>query len=124
MFNDMSPAQWMWYYYNSAEDENEKFELNRDLVEYHASFIEPEAVKKIREAREQKIELSNDQFNAGLERVFGRGINPSSQGSSDEVQTVDVASAISNYKNLVRSQKNAIDRKGLDYKHWLNSNLE
>jgi hypothetical protein len=79
MFEDISSKQWLWYFYNFLKDEDESFESNRDFVEYHASFIEPQAVKKIREARRGEdrdtIEVDDDTFKDTLKNVFGKGLD-------------------------------------------------
>lgn len=75
MFSEINNAQWLWYYYNMLEDRKESFEGRRDLVEYHASFIEPEAVQKIRKSRDEAVELTHDDFITSIESVSGRKIS-------------------------------------------------
>lgn len=50
IFTGISNSQWLWYFHNDSKDQEERFERNRNFVEYHASFIEPQAVKRIQEA--------------------------------------------------------------------------
>lgn len=75
MFSEISNAQWLWYFYNYVKDGEEKFEQNRDFIEYHASFIEPQAVKKIRESRANAVKVSNEDFIKGIKNIFGRDID-------------------------------------------------
>ena len=105
------------------EDRDEEFERRRDLVEYHASFIEPEAVKKIREARSKALEIPEDEFALGLERRFGHVFN-APRKPSGTIESVDPTEAISKYKSSKKFVEKEIDRKGLNYKHWLDSDLE
>jgi hypothetical protein len=67
----------LWYFYNYAQDDVEEFERSRDFVEYHASFIEPQAVKKIRETRDKSqaaATVSDDNFENSVKNIFGREV--------------------------------------------------
>jgi len=121
MFKEINSAQWLWYYNNVIEDRNEKFESNRDMVEYHASFIEPEAVRKIRDARDQTVTVPEEQFVSGIEQIFGRSLPVDiDRPKEKEIQRADVGKLLAEYKNT----KNSEMPKGLSYKDWLNVNLE
>jgi DNA-binding transcriptional regulator GbsR (MarR family) len=121
VFQDTTNAQWLWYYYNFIQDREEKFEFNRDMVEYHASFIEPEAVRKIRNAREQSIEVSEDQFMSGLEQIFGHRISDKAERPKNQkMHKADVKKMLSEYKS---AQKEVITN-GQNYKDWLDMKLE
>jgi len=74
VFQQINAAQWLWYYHNYTKDIEEEFERRRNLVEYHASFIEPDAVRKVREMREKAIEIDDDDFSTILKERFGRDI--------------------------------------------------
>lgn len=56
----MSSAQIIWYSINISKDEQEAFELSKGLSEYMMSFVNPEAVKKAKEAGEASKENSSD----------------------------------------------------------------
>ena len=76
-FNEVSNAQWMWYFYNYAKDQDDDFSNKRDLVEYLASFSEPQAVKKVRDLRagkEQSERHVDDNISGTLERMFGKAV--------------------------------------------------
>jgi len=121
MFKEINPAQWLWYYHNFVQDQNEKFELNRDMVEYNASFIEPEAVKKIRDARDKAIEIPDEQFASGIEQMFGRSLTGNAERPKEkEIQKADIGKILTEYKSF----KNIDIPKGLSYKDWLNIDLE
>lgn len=51
-FNDISPAQWMWYGLMYTDEQSRKYDERLNFVEYLASFINSDAVKKIRSQRE------------------------------------------------------------------------
>ncbi len=126
MFEELNTAQWLWYFHNFMKDREEEYIQRRDMVEYHASFIEPEAVRKIRETREKAVEVSDDQFAAGLEKFFGRSLT-TKRKKDGKLESVDPSTAITNYeaiKAFGSAQPGVIDVKGRDYKHWLNSDLE
>ena len=120
MFKEITNAQWLWYYHNFLQDRQEQFEHNRDMVEYHASFIEPESVRKIRTSREQAVEITEDQFMLGIEKIFGRKMNSGTERPKDQkLMKADVKKALSEYKN---AQK--VEEVSTSYKDWLNINLE
>ena len=119
MFKEITNAQWLWYYYNYAKDQEERFEINRDLVEYHASFIEPEAVRKIRNAREQSIEIADDQFMSGIETIFGRKMSKAEKPKDQKMHKADVQKILSEYNGARKESA-----KGQNYKDWMDMKLE
>ena len=119
VFDEMNTAQWLWYFYNQLQDQEEEFTKRRDLVEYHASFIEPEAVRKIRDAREKAIVLTNDEFNAGLSNMFGRPLT-AERKVGGKIESVNPKAAIENYKEEVAQET----IKGTNYQHWLKVKME
>lgn len=125
IFKDINTTQWMWYFYNYLEDKEESFVHNRDMVEYHASFIEPEAVRKIRESRDEAVEVPHDEFVAGIEHIFGRKIGISKdKRKSTESHSInpDAAAKMSDsYKKILENQKN--QPKLIDYRYWLDKDL-
>lgn len=126
IFMNVNTAQWMWYFYNFMEDHKESFETKRDLVEYHASFIEPEAVRKIRESREESVEVSHDDFTAGIEYFFGRKIPISKdRKKGTEAQSIDPNAAVRMsdvYKKNEMAKKTT--QQDVNYNDWLNLDLE
>lgn len=120
IFNQINSAQWLWYLYNYIKDKEEEFEQRRDLVEYHASFIEPEAVRKIRESRERAVEVSDDDFARGLEYIFGR--TAPGKSKSGKIEARDPTKIISEYN----SAKSSINNMGKQNKakHWMSFDLE
>ena len=119
MFNEITDAQWLWYYHNQMQDREERFEFDRDMIEYHASFIEPEAVRKIRNAREQSIAVNEDQFMSGLEQIFGRKLGQVERPKDQKMQKADIKKILSEYKSIQKE-----DVKPMNYKDWLNVKLE
>ena len=119
MFKEINQAQWLWYYHNFITDGNEKFEHDRDIIEYHASFIEPEAVRKIREARDQAIMVPDAEFMGGLEQMFGRALGSAERPKETEINKVNIGKVLSEYKQLQPNKLN-----GFSYKEWLNIKLE
>jgi hypothetical protein len=94
------------------------------MVEYNASFTNPEAVSKIREAREKAIKVSSKEFDAGLSYLFGRSIGDLPKQSNSEMCKVDTAKAIESYNAMKKAQNTITHETALNYKHWLNSDLE
>ncbi|HEC67141.1 MAG TPA: hypothetical protein ENI23_17830 [bacterium] len=124
MFNDINSTQWMWYFYHFMEDREEEFINGRDLIEYHASFIEPEAVRKIREAREESVEVPHEEFVAGIEYFFGRKIGIGKEKKKGiESFSIDPDIAIRKAGEYKKQQKQK-PGKQLDSRHWLDIDLE
>lgn len=124
MFSEINSTQWMWYFYNFMEDKDEEFVSGRDLVEYHASFIEPEAVRKVREAREESVEVPHDEFIAGIEYFFGRKIDlTKDRKKGTESFSIDPDVAIRKAGNYKKEQ-NKPKPKQTDRKRWLGMDLE
>lgn len=126
MFGELNNAQWLWYFYNFLEDRKESFEHDRDMVEYQASFVEPEAVRKIREARDESVKVPDKEFIAGIEYFFGRKINlPDKPQSGTVSSTMDprMAEGMSNSYKQAQVQA-ANPARAVDSRHWLNLDLE
>ena len=128
MFSEINTAQWLWYYHNYLEDKDEQFITQRDFVEYHASFIEPESVRKIREAREESVEVPHEEFIGGIEYFFGRKIGITKERrKGSETRSIDPKTAImnsDNYKRVQTTERKEQSQRVLDYKFWTNLDLE
>jgi hypothetical protein len=97
MFDRISSPQWLWYYFNYAKDQEDEFERSRDFVEYQASFIEPQAVQKIRDARNNtSVEgrYEDSQFDDNVKKMFGREVRPNQSGAVEG----DLAAALNNQR--------------------------
>jgi hypothetical protein len=120
MFKELNSAQWLWYYHNLMEDRKDKFEHDRNMIEYNASFIEPEAVRKIRESRDQAVEIPEDQFLAGIQKIFGRSLDTGARPKETEMHKVDLNKVLNDFQQL----KNAsVKPQGFNYKDWTKINL-
>lgn len=82
----MNEAQLMWYYENTLKDEQEQFELLRDVAEHNALFWNPEAVEQVRENRKNSFVTPDEDFDQMLEETFGRRVSI----SEDQKQEIDV----------------------------------
>jgi hypothetical protein len=75
-------------------DEDEKFELYRDFAEYNASFMNPEGVQQIKDARKNTYKVSDEDFNKFIEEKFGRKLDEneieSEQNSIDPYLNMDL----------------------------------
>lgn len=77
IFDEVSDPQWLWYFHNFVKDNEDRFDFQRNLIEYHAGFLAPDAVMRVRKRREGKdkpIVVSNEQFNKNLSDMFGRDL--------------------------------------------------
>lgn len=125
MFSTLNTAQWMWYYNQYMEDQESSFISNRNFVEYNASFTNPEAVSKIKEAREKAVTVPDSMFNAGLKTFFGREIGNVDVENRDKNHVdVNPSAAIERYNKIVKSNEEVSTDTVLNYKYWLDSKLE
>jgi hypothetical protein len=119
MFREVSNAQWLWYLQNFYKDQEEEFERGRDMVEYHASFIEPEEVRKIRDSRERAIEIPEDKFMAGIEFLFGKPLRSvaAARPKEQELHKINLSKVLDSYNNI---QKEKAQASKFSYKDWTN----
>ena len=85
MFDDINQAQWLWYFHNTIEDDNDTSNMFRDFVEYNASFIEPGIVKGIVDKRaavqdgesgdDSVASNTDEEFAENIKDLFGKEIN-------------------------------------------------
>lgn len=121
MFEQLNDAQWLWYHYNFLEDEKEEFESKRNMTEYLASFIEPEAVQKIISARERAIEVTDDNLRSAIRSIGGRDINIDKFSKSDgKVHSVDPKAAMQHYK----ATQGGGEEDPTTYRDWVDFDLE
>jgi hypothetical protein len=125
IFKELTEAEWLWYFYSFMEDEEKEFIVQRDMVEYLASFIEPEAVKKIKDARDKAVEVPEKEFMAGIKHFLGRDFDIDRRPSG-KIQSVDTKSAIIDYHNMQKMKENIdnISTSGKHSKDWLEFDLE
>lgn len=65
----------MWYELMYYGDKEKQILENRAMIEYLASFINPEAVRQIKESRENEIVRSDEEFEKDVRDLFGRKID-------------------------------------------------
>lgn len=119
IFNKLNQGQWLWYFHNFQKDQEEDFTLRRDLVEYHASFIEPQAVQKIRDGRKNAVRVEDNQFAQNIESIFGRALpNSKNPAKKKEELSVDWGTVM---KNIEEHRNKKVEKR--DYKYWLNLEL-
>jgi len=80
-FLRINNAQWVWYSAQIAQDEDEEFELLRDMAEHNAMFWNQEGVNQVRQARKRTYKLSDSEFGTMLESTFGRKLNVPDESS-------------------------------------------
>ena len=58
-FSNMNDLQALWYSHNILLDEEEEYEKIINMIDYHASFINAEGVRKVREIRDGEVVASD-----------------------------------------------------------------
>lgn len=70
--NSLPNSSLVWMAAMISKDEEEEFERTLSFVEYLASFSNAEAVKQIREARENKAQANEESFKKLIASLSGR----------------------------------------------------
>lgn len=71
----MSLAEMMWMNEMLEQDDREAFEEKKALVEYLAAFINPEAVREIRNMANNTKQVSDEGFLKTLEQLAGKELD-------------------------------------------------
>jgi len=71
IFEEINDVQYLWYQVQMSLDEKDSFELQREIAEHNAMFMNPEGVRKVRDARENTFETTDEDFDDMLEDIFG-----------------------------------------------------
>ena len=113
------------------KDQEESYIRNRNLVEYLASFIEPELVSEIMKKRDQSgftsDNVSNEEsdaiFNESIKQIFGRDPNlaPKDELGGDADQIGNTLDRIATYEHE-KDTKNT--NPAYNYRHWADFDLE
>jgi len=74
IFEKINDVQMVWYQAMLMKDEEERYEMLRDIAEHNAMFSNPEGVAKIREARENTWSIPDDKFKDTIKDMFGRDL--------------------------------------------------
>ena len=121
MFDDINSAQWLWYMYNVSKDQEEKYIFKRDFTEYLASFIEPEAVQKIRLSREKAVAINDENFSRSIKDMFGREL-PGAEAleKDDKTHSVNIAELMKNINDAKQEKSDS----AFNYQHWTQFELE
>ena len=126
-FSDINTAQWHWYMYNIYKDKEEQFDINRNFLEYHVSFLEPELVEKIRKRRDGTDEdtKKDDNFSSTIKDLFGRGINfeDSKSTMSSDFKTHEVKGMLDNIQKY-NSQNTVPVKTKYNFSDWMELDLE
>ena len=72
MFENINNAQYVWYQQQLNLDDEEHFELLRDVAEHNAMFWNSEGVQKIKEARKNTYQTPKEEFDNMVKEMFGR----------------------------------------------------
>lgn len=123
-------VQWMWYNYQDIKDQEEKITDARDMIEYHASFIEPEIVGRVIEGRNKNVRkdilagTTNDaDFNESIKRMFGRDPGIAKNTNEQQVHKLDnVFKRITEYQEQQAANKQTATP--FNYRYWSDVNLE
>lgn len=86
-FKKINGQQYLWYNSQLAIDEEENFELLREMAEHNAMFTNPEGVNKVRESRKNTYSIPTEKFEGLVEDLFGRPIPK--KGEADNSSPLD-----------------------------------
>lgn len=127
-FKNTNAMQWHWYLQNIIKDQEEDFKTQRNLLEYHVSFLEPELVEKVRKRRDEQ-DASNkkdDNFAQTLKSMFGRDVEfkgtPSNESDFKDVQ--EVSDVLDKIKAYDAAQKTIKSKSVYNFTDWIDFDLE
>lgn len=120
IFNNLNQGQWLWYFHNFQKDQEDEFILKRDLIEYHASFIEPKAVQQIRDGRKKVVQVDDNSFAQNIQSIFGRPLPNSKNPAPDKkVENINWGDLVKN----VQEYRNRKEEPNANYSYWVNMDL-
>lgn len=79
----------VWYALMFNKDRDISFESERNMTEYLASFINGEAVRQTRDAREKQKIIPDQDFEQILRQQFGRDLSPEVLSRATRAETED-----------------------------------
>lgn len=131
MFLNINNTQWMWYFHNYIQDQDERMTIQRDMIEYHAGFLAPEMVEHVRNTRNESeavptegiIGTTDDQaFADSINAMFGRdpGFGDAAAGEINDVSG-NIADRMAEYASLEAERKKT---SVYNYQYWANFDLE
>lgn len=131
-FNNTNSVQWMWYYYNYMKDHDDLYTRQRSMLEYHASFTEPERVSKVIENRgkdtnAEVIGTTDDaEFNDSIKEIFGRdaGLAPAPKNVEGAGEVHHIRDAVENMVAYEERKAALANMPAYNYLHWVDFNLE
>ena len=132
-FKNINLTQWVWYNHQAIKDDDDHMTDIRDMIEYHASFLEPGMVSKVVKERTKASSENNivagttddTTFNESIKRLFGRdpGITGGRAPEQQEMHKIDGAlDAMSDYQD--RQDLERQNYTPYNYKYWANIGLE
>jgi len=116
MFSRINLGQWHWYLHNFIKDEEEGYSKRRDMTEYLASFSNPEAVQRIRGARDDSVKVSDKEFGQGMKHIFGREFPKDMKRGDGKMHAASPKSVMKGLQDGGESSTT--------YKDWMDVNLE
>jgi hypothetical protein len=84
----INPAQMLWYAQMFNQERKEEFDSELNIIEYLASFINYEAVRATKDAREGQKVVSDEDFEEQLRKQFGRDLSPEVLSTASRAETV------------------------------------
>ena len=105
------------------KDQEEKLTVERDLLEYHVSFLEPELVSNIKKSREETIGTKDDSaFEESVNNMFGRKVSLPDKKSKEETSMNEVSNVLDKISEYKRQEERK-NREKYNYRHWLELKL-
>lgn len=125
-FKETTTVQWMWYLHSFMRDQNEKFTVQRNLLEYHAAFLEPEIVNKVRKIRESSEQGTTDkEFADTVKSLFGRDLNlPGIKQDESKMELTEVGNLLDKINTYDGEQKAMETKTKFNFQHWADVDLE
>ena len=98
----------LWYAFMFNKERDEEFEYKLNMTEYLASFTNSEGVRQVKEAREKKKSVTDEDFDQILRDKFGRDLDANT--FKQPVRTVEIEEPV----KVVRKKKGSISLEDLE----------
>ena len=79
----------LWYAFMFNKERDEEFDYKLNMTEYLASFINSEGVRQVKDARENKKEVPDEEFDQLIRDQFGRDLNSEAMGQQAKTEGVE-----------------------------------
>ena len=98
ILRDINPAQMLWYAFMLNQQREEQFDAELNMTEYLASFINYEAVRQTKLARETRKVVPDEDFEKTIRGMSGRDFSEDMLKTATRAETIEDSGPIKEMK--------------------------